>query len=435
MNSKNSSKPPSSDGYQKPNPKSQRQKSGKKAWWQKWHNGATLSQSKEPDEVIYVTWIDPKNLNNLQFTRQVFDIEKPKLLVTEYRFGSQNIPDWAKTISLDEVPSYVNSSVQYWPELRAMNTLLTHEFMVPYNKTKSLWELWIGLNINEWTLVSTTNLAFEKLENREEKTKEEIIASMVLNTDETGIRCGWKTKWIHVLWSEFLRTSLYFYNKKRGKDAIDDIWILENYENILTHDHWYAYDRLEKCLHSYCNAHHLRELDWVAENEGEKWERAPQIKSLLLETYSFVKQARLSWEKWLSNCVLWAIYKEYRRILEFWKSRYPPPERTGKRGKLKQMKWKNLLDRLENKVDWVLFFAKDFFVPFDNNLAESLLRMIKVKTKVSGCFRSTEWAESFCRIRSFIMTLKMRWESVLKWLKDVFSYSPETIQTYYTLAK
>jgi len=72
----------------------------------------------------------------------------------------------------------------------------------------------------------------------------------------------------------------------------------------------------------------------------------------------------------------------------------------------------------------MLAFMHDFAVPFDHNLAERGLRMMKVKQKISGCFRTTSGAQAFCHLRSYLSTMKKHGHSVSAALKSVFLGTP-----------
>jgi len=92
----------------------------------------------------------------------------------------------------------------------------------------------------------------------------------------------------------------------------------------------------------------------------------------------------------------------------------------GKRGRKKQSKAKNLLDRFEQHADEILRFMHEFSVPFDNNLAERDLLMAKVKQKISGTFRSERGANMFARICGYISTVRKNNKLVIKAIKGTF---------------
>jgi transposase len=171
-----------------------------------------------------------------------------------------------------------------------------------------------------------------------------------------------------------------------------------------------------------CNAHHLRELTFVEEEHEQEW--AGQMKGLLSEIEEAVRKEAACGRTYLAPEKMGDFKVRYRRLLEAGLSANPSPERTGKRGRPKQSKGKNLVDRLDKHREWVLRFMHDFRVPFDNNQAERDLRMVKVRQKVSGCFRTKEGAAAFCRIRGYISTVKKQGENVLLALEGVFRGNP-----------
>jgi transposase len=194
----------------------------------------------------------------------------------------------------------------------------------------------------------------------------------------------------------------FFPHKKRGKDALDTIGILPGFKGILCHDHWKPYYQYG-CDHALCNAHHLRELTRVWEEDGHQW--AKKMKALLEDVNIAVNIAGGLLEASASEKYL----KKYRSILRSAEVECPPPDeadRKGKRGRIKRTKARNLLERLIDYEDDVLRFMYNKIVPFTNNLSENDIRMTKVQQKISGCFRSMDGAKIFCRIRSYLSTCR-----------------------------
>jgi transposase len=198
---------------------------------------------------------------------------------------------------------------------------------------------------------------------------------------------------------------------------------LPEFRGRAIHDAFSAYWRYE-CEHGLCNAHHLYELIFVHEQMKRAW--AAEMKHLLVDIKGVVETAKAQTKTALENDQIKEYEQRYGAILTAGAEegkRHPPPA-TGLRGHKKQSKSKNLLDRLEKYQNETLAFMYDFAVPFDNNLAERDLRMMKVKQKVSGCFRTTTGAQAFCRIRSYISTTKKQGHNVIAALKSGFLGTP-----------
>jgi transposase len=210
-------------------------------------------------------------------------------------------------------------------------------------------------------------------------------------------------------------------HKKRGSIAMDDMQIIPNYSGILVHDHWKAYNKYDNCSHSYCNAHILKELTAINEQDSVQW--SEDMHKLLTNMNIAVHKAKDSNKKELSKAQIQKFTKNYEKITKSAENYYPPPDNRTKKtkGRPKQEKGKNLLDRLSNYQNETLRFLNDFRVPFTNNLAERDLRMIKVKEKISGSFASFKGGEIFCRVRSYISTLKKNNISVLQGLSDALN--------------
>jgi transposase len=191
---------------------------------------------------------------------------------------------------------------------------------------------------------------------------------------------------------------------------------------LAVHEGLAAYGKYERCDHALCNAHHLRELTFLEEEHEQQW--AGQMKAPLMEIEEAVREEAASGGRRLASETTGGFERRYQRLLKAGLAANPEPKRTGKRGRPEQSKGKNLVDRLDKHREAVLRFMHDFGVPFDNNQAERDLRMIKVRQKISGGFRTEEGAATFLRIRGYISTVRKHGENVLAALERVFIGEP-----------
>jgi transposase len=287
--------------------------------------------------------------------------------------------------------------------------------MLPYDRISELMEDFISHKISSGTIYNMLNNFHDKLEPFENDIKDLLLKSEVINVDETGTRVKDKLHWTHTISSSVI--TYYMIHQKRGQKAIDDMGILPNFEGIAVHDHWSAYYKYF-CTHSFCNAHHLRELVGIIQNEDVRW--ASDMHSLLTNMNNYTYKLKENNQLIPSKSKIQQFYQQYDKICEAALKFYPPPPNpTNSKRKPKQCKGKNLLDRLMNYKDETLRFFINPLVPFTNNLAERDLRMIKVKEKISGTFASFKGAEIFNRIRSYISTVKKNNRSVLDELNNV----------------
>ena len=258
---------------------------------------------------------------------------------------------------------------------------------------------------------------FKKLESFETSLKLYLLAARVLHFDETGMRCEKKLHWVHVASSDL--ATLYTMHSKRGQEAMDAANILPRFQGIAVHDHWFPYFAYKQITHGLCNTHHLRELTFIYEQEKEDWAR--QMMNLLIFTKNIVE--RHLEQGALPTHILARIEREYVRIINQGIEYHVhlPLLSKGTRGKQKQRDGKNLLDRLKEKQNCVLRFMYDFSVPFTNNLGERDIRMVKLKQKISGCFRTAKGGQIFCRIRSYISTARKQswniWDALTEAIK------------------
>ena len=414
-NSRNSSKPPSSDPNRK---RESRAKGERKAGGQEGHDGVTLKKVGNPDKVE-VLKVDRRKYPRSRYkvvgyeARQVFDI-KVLRIVTEYR--AEVVEDAEGNRIVASFPEGVTKAAQYGPDLKAHAVYMSQYQLIPYKRIQEYFEEQLGIPLSEGSLYNFNKEAYETLEPFDGKAKGELAKSEVMHVDETSINKNGDRYWLHSasnsLWTHF------FPHEKRGTEAMDSIGILPQFRGTLCHDHLKSYYTYTHCTHALCNAHHLRELEGVWE-EDKKQQWAKEMKDLLEETNRAVKDAGGVLESSESE----KYRQRYRAILQNAEAESPPPDETnrkGKRGRAKRTKARNLLERLRKYEGDVLRFMDNKHVPFTNNLAENDIRMTKVQQKISGCFRSLDGAKIFCRIRSYLSTCRKREVNLSQALQMVF---------------
>jgi transposase len=430
-NSSNSSKPPSTDAYatKKPKPKSRRIKSGKKVGGQKGHPGTTLRMVDNPDETVIHnvneysnchTSLEEEEAKDYE-KRQTFDIPPVRLLSTEHRSEIKTCPKCGH-INTADFPEDVTQPAQYGPLLKAFAVYLHDYQLIPYDRGCELLSDVYGCEISPATLIRAENECFEGLEDFENMIKDALLQSPVIHSDETGVKiCGMRN-WLHVACTA--KMTYYFAHQKRGSEAMDDMGILPNYDGVIVHDFWKAYYKY-LCNHGLCDAHLIRELIFISENYEQEW--SGQMTDLLITIKGCVDETRETSDS-LTPRQIKDFEMMYEYITKMGLEENPPPldldSKPKKRGRKKQTKPKNLLDRFVGYKGDILRFMHDFEVPFDNNLAERDVRMMKVQQKISGTFRSVQGACSFCRIRGYISTVKKNNLSVIDAIGAVFNGKP-----------
>jgi len=427
-NSRNSSKPPSTDVYapKKPKPKGRRIKSGKKVGGQKGHPGTTLRMVDNPDEIV-IHKVDQcshchTSLEDKDYERrQTFDIPPVRLYSTEDR-AEIKLCSKCGHINTADFPEDVTQSVQYGLRLRAFAVYLHDYQLIPYDRSCELLSDVYGCEISPATLIRAENECFEGLEEFENVIKDALLQSPVIHSDETGVRIKGIRNWLHVACTANM--TYYFAHPKRGSEAMDEMGILQNYKGVIVHDFWKAYYKY-LCDHGLCDTHLLRELTNISENYEQKW--SGQMEDLLLVIKGCVDETRETSDS-LTARQIKDFETMYDYITKMGLEENPPPldldTKPKKRGRKKQTKPKNLLDRFVGYKGDILRFMYDFKVPFANNLAERDVRMMKVQQKISGTFRSVQGACSFCRIRGYISTVKKNELSVIDAIGAVFDGKP-----------
>ena len=422
-NSRNSNKPPSSDGLKKQT-KSLRKKSGRSVGGQKGRRGSTLRQVKKPDDIV----IHPvetcrrcrrslkKQPVDRHEKRQVFDIPPVKIKVAEHRAEMKTCPHCC-SVNKASFPSSVSQPVQYGPNLKSHAVYLTVRQHLPYRRTAELFRDFFGAEISPATIFKANKECSTLLEESVNTIKEQITASDVVHFDESGNRCAQKNHWVHSVGTSLL--TWYMIHKKRGSEAMDAAGILPEFNGRAIHDHWKPYFKYS-CSHGLCTAHHLRELIFLVECEQQAW--AQNMLNLLLDAKKAVDRAKGDAKIRLSDEALKAFTCRYRRIIE--QGLNANPDRDPARKRKKHTKSQNLLFRLRDFEEQTLAFLFDFRVPFDNNQAERDIRMVKLQQKISGCFRTKKGADMFYIIRSYISSAMKQNRNVLNLLKNAFDGEP-----------
>lgn len=257
----------------------------------------------------------------------------------------------------------------------------------------------------------------KKLEGAAKEIQDHITHSSVAHFDETGLRVAGKNYWVHSASTH--KATYYYAHQRRGSEGSESAGILPVFSGTAVHDGWKSYIGFD-CNHGLCNAHHLRELIFITEAYKQPW--AMEMVYFLRSIKKTVDAAKRDGLHQLPDTILQDLKNNYEHTLKkaYAANPYPEPAVPKKRGRPKKSKPLNLIERLDKQRDLVLRFAHDFTVPFDNNLAERDVRMVKLRQKVSGCFREPSGAEMFCRIRSYISTARKNGLDVIQALYNAF---------------
>jgi transposase len=409
INSRNSSKPPSSDGLKK-KIKNNRQKSNRSAGSQFGHKGNGLSPMENVDEKIICPVkkqcecgadLSRKEIVRME-KRQVIDTPEKLIHVKEYLVEVKK----CKCGKEHKGDCNYEQRVQYGNGLKSLLVYLNQYQFIPNERLQEMMKDVFGLSLSDGLIFSSATDCFDNLTNTIEMIKEGLKESPLIHNDETGMRCDGKTQYIHCASNEHL--THFAIHSKRGCEAIDEIGILPEFKGISVHDRWASYDRYN-CTHALCNAHLLRDLKFVHEEMNRKWAKE------VIHHLQQINQRKK--EGWLTTNFTTRTENKMAEIIRRALAREPKEiNLLGKRGKKPQNKSVLLLNVFRDRKKEIMLFARNKDVPFDNNLCERDLRMIKLKQKISGCFRSKFGAEIFCAIRSYISTIRKKgflvWEAI-----------------------
>ena len=409
-NSRNSSKPPSSDGYNKPKPKSLRESTGRKAGGQDGHEGHHLNIEQSPKEIIShmpsgcagcPLYEKCRGEACVAETRKVADASI-EIHVIAHEALAVTCPLTGKDLR-GSFPEDVKGPVQYGKKLQGLIVAFNTIGAVSANRIKEIFGSVFGIPLSTGTVNSMVRRFAEGLNGVMAEIREQIIDSPVSHFDETGTSVDGKLHWAHVASSD--RFTYLYLSGKRGKAGMDEGDVLPHFHGIGIHDCWKPYWKYD-IRHGVCCAHLLRELQGVQDNHPDQlWPK--YFAALLMEMKRRKEEAIAAGRNCLEPGILSGISRCYDAFIRLAYQEIPEPVKApGKRGKPKRGKLLALIDRLRDYKASVCLFAENFDVPFDNNQAERDLRMVKVKTKVSGCFRTETGAEDFLKIMSYIGTAR-----------------------------
>jgi transposase len=408
-----------------------RSPSGRKSGGQPGHPGSTLEWVEVPDEieqqVIETCQRCGASLALMPIVEwqcaQVHDVVPIKMKVKEHQVAVKHCACCGQS-NQAAFPVGVTNRVQYGSRVRSLMVYLMDYQLLPSERVQELLSEVLGCSLSEGTLYETRQACFEVLGAVEADIFEAIQQAEVAHFDETGLRVNGKLMWLHVASTQAL--TYYLIHPKRGSEAIDEMDILPQFEGTSVHDGWRSYASYG-CVHALCTAHHLRELRFLVERYGQTW--AEEMMTLLVTMKATVQQAQAQGQTQLSAEAITQFETQYQELIATAMKRNPAnPPVANSRGRPKQTPDRNLLERLKTHQAEVLRFIHDFQVPFDNNQAERDIRMMKLKQKISGGFRSEAGAQMFGRIRGYLSTLKKQGHPLLDALEQLFLRHPVSLR-------
>jgi len=414
VNSSNSGIAPSKDPTRPRGAKPKIKETTRKRGGQKGHPGNTLEWTAEPDRIEPIA-IDRRTIPPGKYTsaghdaRQVIEIVITKFVV-EYR--AEILKDAEGHPFVAQFPAGVTQWVQYGSSVKSQSVYMSQQQLIPYDRIREYFHDQYTIPLSAGSVFNFNQEAFTLLEPFESFLAQKLVHQLVLHADETGIQIDKTLHWLHCLSNE--RWTLLLPHTKRGGDALQAMGVLQHFKGRLGHDHWKSYFQFA-CSHFLCNAHHLRELEYAWVEDGQRW--ALKMQLLLLEIRGATADAGGS----LDPAVALKFRSRYRNILTRGDRECPArAPKVGTQRRPAQSKSRNLLDRLRNFETETLRFMTDPLVPFTNNQCENDLRMTKVQQKISGCFRSFQGAQIFCRVRSYISTCRKHGISATDALQALF---------------
>ena len=401
---RNSSRPPSSEGLDKPPPRrSLRKKSGRKPGGQDGHEGTTLAQVARPDREVRHepgccgrcgAGLAGRPVTGVE-RRQVFDLPEVTVTVTEHQLIERECGCGHRTKAA--APQGAEAPVQYGPRIAAIIVYLyVGQFLSKQRTAQALAELF-GIPLSSGTVAGITARAAGQARRVPGARAGQIAAAEVAGFDETGFRVDGRLHWVHC--ARTGKYTLLMVHPKRGRQAMEAMGILPSFAGVAVHDAWAPYDTYTGPEHQLCCAHALRELQAVTDAApAGQWCWAAQAAEALTAMQDLVREAISQGRDAVDPAALAAQIRLYRSAA------LAGASQTAARSGALMKKHNALARRLLDRQDDYLRFTRDWRVPPDNNGSERDIRMAKLKQKVSGCLRTLTGARQFCAIRSYLST-------------------------------
>jgi transposase len=429
QDSHNSHWPSSRDKGKRQQTQSLRKASGKKAGGQPGHPGATLTLQPMADTVVAhgpttctgcgsaLAGCAPTGQTPER--RQVFDLPPLTLQVTEHRVAQVTCPQCG-VLNSGAFPPGVTQATQYGPEVKGLCVYLNQHQLLPLQRLTAVMNELFGCQLAPGSIVNWQREAATNVAPAITSIKAALGQADVLHCDETGCYIGGQRHWLHV--HATAQLTYYLPHRKRGRAGIEAMGVLPTFTGVAVHDNWAAYGYYP-CQHALCNVHHLRELTYIAEECQQTW--ATTMRDFLVTSKATVATARAAGATALPPTQRAELAAAYQRIIDDALAANPVPAqgwpRRNAHGRPKKPKARNLAERFDQQRTKILAFLDDFNVPFDNNLAERDLRMLKVQQKISGCFRSWDGAKHAAAVRSYLSTMRKQGHNPLHLLRELFA--------------
>ena len=414
QNSKNSSKPPSTDGYKKP--RSLRKKSDLKAGGQKGHRGANMELPHEPDEIRKHL---PKkcetcpHLTECLASEHVFSCNSSRYVVEpiistkviEHQcIVATACPRYEGKLP-GEFPPELKAHIQYGNGMIVLAGMLSTYGAVSLNRIHVLLSSLMNVRISTGTISAMVESCARMTKPMMEQIKTLLTQAQVVNFDETGLSAEGKLHWVHNSSNE--EYTYQTVSQKRGSDGMNENGVITAFDGVAVHDCWLPYWKYDGVTHAVCCAHLLRELNGIKELELQMSWPEKFIK-LLLKMKKAHEKAKNDGNGALKSEQISKFEWAYDEILATAGIECPPLEQIsdGRRGRKKKGKTRALIERLLKFKKSVCLFINNLKVPFDNNQAERDVRNVKTKSKISGCFRSLKGAQNYLTIMSYLSTAR-----------------------------